>query len=134
MLCFFFQGEDGIRDVAVTGVQTCALPISHVSQRRLAEGGRGGAAQWILEGHADWVKVQVLDLLGVRPYRESRDEIVRSVIGSKMPAKFFPDLEVLATNAGWTTARNQFGAPATYGQAFLAVDWLVERYGSAELL
>src|SRR5256884_7339490 len=27
-LSFFFQAEDGIRDVAVTGVQTCALPIS----------------------------------------------------------------------------------------------------------
>src|SRR2546429_1619649 len=26
-LSFFFQAEDGIRDVAVTGVQTCALPI-----------------------------------------------------------------------------------------------------------
>src|SRR2546429_5252559 len=26
---FFFQAEDGIRDVAVTGVQTCALPIYH---------------------------------------------------------------------------------------------------------
>src|SRR4030081_1864760 len=25
---FFFQAEDGIRDPAVTGVQTCALPIS----------------------------------------------------------------------------------------------------------
>ena len=24
-----FQAEDGIRDVAVTGVQTCALPIWH---------------------------------------------------------------------------------------------------------
>src|SRR5216684_5860399 len=29
--CFFFQAEDGIRDVAVTGVQTCALPICHDS-------------------------------------------------------------------------------------------------------
>src|SRR2546429_2212602 len=27
---FFFQAEDGIRDVAVTGVQTCALPILDV--------------------------------------------------------------------------------------------------------
>src|SRR4029434_3337024 len=26
---FFFQAEDGIRDSSVTGVQTCALPISH---------------------------------------------------------------------------------------------------------
>src|SRR5690349_24987033 len=26
---FFFQAEDGIRDLYVTGVQTCALPIFH---------------------------------------------------------------------------------------------------------
>src|SRR5688572_32334655 len=26
---FFFQAEDGIRDLTVTGVQTCALPISN---------------------------------------------------------------------------------------------------------
>src|SRR3712207_6738134 len=26
-LVFFFQAEDGIRDIGVTGVQTCALPI-----------------------------------------------------------------------------------------------------------
>src|SRR2546429_1300242 len=37
---FFFQAEDGIRDVAVTGVQTCALPIS----ARLQEL-RGGEAE-----------------------------------------------------------------------------------------
>src|SRR3989454_67594 len=33
MVCerfFFFQAEDGIRDYKVTGVQTCALPISDV--------------------------------------------------------------------------------------------------------
>src|SRR5256885_5015773 len=28
LLFFFFQAEDGIRDYKVTGVQTCALPIS----------------------------------------------------------------------------------------------------------
>src|SRR2546426_9101263 len=28
VMCFFFQAEDGIRDYKVTGVQTCALPIS----------------------------------------------------------------------------------------------------------
>src|SRR5437762_7765570 len=28
MFFFFFQAEDGIRDTSVTGVQTCALPIS----------------------------------------------------------------------------------------------------------
>src|SRR5438128_5530041 len=30
---FFFQAEDGIRDATVTGVQTCALPISYLLAR-----------------------------------------------------------------------------------------------------
>src|SRR6266496_6161574 len=34
---FFFQAEDGIRDLYVTGVQTCALPIyTGISRRRRA--------------------------------------------------------------------------------------------------
>src|SRR5690606_40643975 len=33
---FFFQAEDGIRDFHVTGVQTCALPIS-TGRRRPAD-------------------------------------------------------------------------------------------------
>src|SRR5204863_6490256 len=32
---FFFQAEDGIRDLYVTGVQTCALPICHAEWERL---------------------------------------------------------------------------------------------------
>src|SRR5256885_6309059 len=31
---FFFQAEDGIRDYKVTGVQTCALPISNARSAR----------------------------------------------------------------------------------------------------
>src|SRR5256885_5246354 len=33
---FFFQAEDGIRDYKVTGVQTCALPISGAGPRHIA--------------------------------------------------------------------------------------------------
>src|SRR5260221_7852728 len=36
---FFFQAEDGIRDHCVTGVQTCALPISHLYVQKLEEQG-----------------------------------------------------------------------------------------------
>src|SRR2546426_5732158 len=32
---FFFQAEDGIRDYKVTGVQTCALPISLMTLERI---------------------------------------------------------------------------------------------------
>src|SRR5258708_24503539 len=35
--CFFFQAEDGIRDDLVTGVQTCALPISPLTVKLTAD-------------------------------------------------------------------------------------------------
>src|SRR2546430_15836708 len=38
LVFFFFQAEDGIRDLTVTGVQTCALPISALVQK-VADGG-----------------------------------------------------------------------------------------------
>src|SRR2546422_11651514 len=46
---FFFQAEDGIRDVAVTRVQTCALPIS-VHRRRVTVEADDVAA---VDGHAE---------------------------------------------------------------------------------
>src|SRR3989475_9625288 len=57
---FFFQAEDGIRDLTVTGVQTCALPILLVvgeaietgrglfrHRRRAHRAGAGGPARQI---------------------------------------------------------------------------------------
>src|SRR5690625_5312010 len=40
MFFFFFQAEDGIRDGHVTGVQTCALPISDSMQSAIDETNR----------------------------------------------------------------------------------------------
>src|SRR3712207_7608345 len=47
-LCFFFffQAEDGIRDIGVTGVQTCALPISGASRARRPRAPCGGRRTW----------------------------------------------------------------------------------------
>src|SRR5690349_23754058 len=45
LFIFFFQAEDGIRDLYVTGVQTCALPIS------LGGALSGGEAAGREEGH-----------------------------------------------------------------------------------
>ena len=41
---FFFQAEDGIRDHCVTGVQTCALPISQGCARKNDERPNGPSA------------------------------------------------------------------------------------------
>src|SRR2546425_1902469 len=44
---FFFQAEDGIRDKLVTGVQTCALPISIIAIKQVNL--RGLSPQEIIE-------------------------------------------------------------------------------------
>src|SRR5258708_17772719 len=47
--CFFFQAEDGIRDDLVTGVQTCALPISltvRIRQNLRVSGGSAVERDW----------------------------------------------------------------------------------------
>src|SRR2546430_6739052 len=50
---FFFQAEDGIRDLTVTGVQTCALPIYGFHHGDVWYRGRytGGAAATTLSLH-----------------------------------------------------------------------------------
>src|SRR5256712_1196402 len=125
----FLRGDYLARMHYVGRAGLFAHELAHVSQARLREGGRGRAAQWILEGHADWVKMRVLDLLRYRPYAESRDHVVRTVVGSPTPIALFPPLAELANNPVWVNATNQLGAPATYWQAFLAIDWLVEGSG-----
>src|SRR3989440_9603618 len=56
-LCFFFfQAEDGIRDLIVTGVQTCALPICPGSSR-CAHGARPcGASRSDRTPHRRWIQ------------------------------------------------------------------------------
>src|SRR5207248_8918984 len=51
--CFFFQAEDGIRDRTVTGVQTCALPISL-------------QAAWASSQRVTWIGLS--SRAGTRPY------------------------------------------------------------------
>src|SRR5438874_12949738 len=48
---FFFQAEDGIRDLYVTGVQTCALPISTPRSPPLTSNGPSSAASGTTSSH-----------------------------------------------------------------------------------
>src|SRR5256885_5188813 len=60
LLFFFFQAEDGIRDYKVTGVQTCALPISRHTRHRVFSDFElitFGASFFL--GHADAAKLRV---------------------------------------------------------------------------
>src|SRR6266404_8926205 len=66
---FFFQAEDGIRDKLVTGVQTCALPIS-----AWMPGGRHGQEAGRCAAQARGIRCG--DLAGARPARARVDEDV----------------------------------------------------------
>src|SRR2546430_10145436 len=52
MCIFFFQAEDGIRDLTVTGVQTCALPISRAVREGADVEDLGDRLSQIREGGA----------------------------------------------------------------------------------
>src|SRR5260221_2243349 len=63
-LFFFFQAEDGIRDHCVTGVQTCALPISGIATAPLprwgSRGSRIGVARPLrFPAHAGYLELRV---------------------------------------------------------------------------
>src|SRR5207244_7737038 len=55
---FFFQAEDGIRDDLVTGVQTCALPISTASVRAAQKPTRSATSRSLVLRQASIVYLQ----------------------------------------------------------------------------
>src|SRR5206468_9663525 len=55
---FFFQAEDGIRDLIVTGVQTCALPISCCPTCARGRGPRAQVGQHAVAVEAGHVEVE----------------------------------------------------------------------------
>src|SRR6266498_4478874 len=63
---FFFQAEDGIRDADVTGVQTCALPISTITPPVIATGLLGPKEEIALSFKIGGVIARVLVDPGVR--------------------------------------------------------------------
>src|SRR3712207_9298411 len=71
MWFFFFQAEDGIRDIGVTGVQTCALPIS-----------RNGRDEWTHCRLAGLVCVRAL--LGADGLKPPPDSVAAPFQGSHL--------------------------------------------------
>src|SRR3989440_3984635 len=68
LIFFFFQAEDGIRDLIVTGVQTCALPIFERARARMREQRLGATDGALKPG---------LAALGERPVAREMHVLVR---------------------------------------------------------
>src|SRR2546430_4485988 len=76
VIFFFFQAEDGIRDLTVTGVQTCALPIS-VRRRPLDE----DSASVRRALHADRVRAARGERVGRQPHAGGRLAVAAATAG-----------------------------------------------------
>src|SRR3712207_7255979 len=89
---FFFQAEDGIRDIGVTGVQTCALPIFAAPPRGATGGDAGGdlrSPQDPVRGLAQGLPLRPLALRAVlRAGRDPRSEERR--VGKECRSRWSP--------------------------------------------
>src|SRR2546430_1837261 len=72
---FFFQAEDGIRDLTVTGVQTCALPIRNPTSALLAASlvALAAAAGWIV-WKSELIRHPLTTGIAVLPFENLSDE------------------------------------------------------------
>src|SRR5258707_7187867 len=83
---FFFQAEDGIRDIGVTGVQTCALPISGAAYRRDELDATHSPQFHQIEGLYVDENVSVADLKGELEF------FMRELFGADSEVQFRPQL------------------------------------------
>src|SRR3712207_7233319 len=84
VLLFFFQAEDGIRDIGVTGVQTCALPILSIDGQVAVDSDivrwRIGRRVSFALRHPDYVD-HVLHEGADRYHKSIEYELLRTVLG-----------------------------------------------------
>jgi hypothetical protein len=107
-----------------------AHELTHSLQYELGGGTRGTSAQWLREGFADWVAARVLEALGVQSLETFRDRRLSLVRSSRMALA----LDRMVTFPEWVEMATRTDAAAIAAQAFLAVDFLVERRGMPAVL
>src|SRR5215213_11993986 len=84
---FFFQAEDGIRDWSVTGVQTCALPISSgVAELPMPED--GADPLWLLGEAAHVSDRRPLQLLLAARRRPAGDRLLEVGVHALVRVQF----------------------------------------------
>src|SRR2546422_586260 len=86
---FFFQAEDGIRDVAVTGVQTCALPISYVNWNAMMAAAFLHAGAVLDRPECNALALQVLERIWAEAWDEGHG--MGHVIGRAEPRGLLED-------------------------------------------
>lgn len=109
-------------------VRVLAHELTHTVQRALVNGRVINADLWLVEGSAEWVAAKVLDALNIETFAKGREGNI-DVVAKARQYQTFPRLSQLAMGTEWQTWVGSLGREATYNQAFLAVDFLIEQKG-----
>jgi hypothetical protein len=110
-----------------------AHELTHLVQKEMVDGRLILLDQWLAEGFAEWVGYKVTDILAVEAIAKSR-ETALDLIATAKSYQTFPSLQQLVLNSDWITWSRTLGRPATYSQAFIAVDYLIEQKGLAVVI
>jgi hypothetical protein len=102
-----------------------AHELTHTLQYEYAGGTRGTSEQWLREGFAEWVEVQVLSALDFTSPAQARSIALSQVNGGGTPAA----LSEMVTFPDWVALAQRGGQERIYAQAMLAVEFLLERHG-----
>src|SRR5258708_29531521 len=105
---FFFQAEDGIRDDLVTGVQTCALPISMIGHVR-APGEDDPRARFRIISSGFFASLGVPIMAG-RDFNDSdrRDGEQVVIVSQSVAQRMFPNQDAVNHHIMWTDPVMQF--------------------------
>src|SRR5215203_1767031 len=123
---FFFQAEDGIRDIGVTGVQTCALPIlgetaySSLEEipgpvdivdvfRRAEELPKIARSAADIGANVLWMQLGIVNEEAAQIARNAGLEVVMDRCVKIEHARFFGGLNLVGMNTGVVTSRRRIG-------------------------
>jgi hypothetical protein len=109
-------------------IRLLAHELTHSIEMDLVDGRPTASHQWIREGLAEWVGCKVGDRLGAESFAKGNESAL-DAIANRKHYQTFPSLSQLAVNSEWIIWSRTLGSPATYGQAFIAVDLLISEKG-----
>lgn len=112
-------------------VRVLAHELIHSLQYELAGGIRGTSEQWLREGFAEWVALNVIDELRGRPVADLRAQ--QQALFRRSDRSRAPRLAQMATFDEWVALVERRDL-AVYSQAFLTVDFLVSRHGPSAVV
>jgi len=114
-------------------IRVLAHELAHTAQYRLAGGRKSTSDQWLREGVAEWMASSIVDSLKLAPLAK-RKALALARVSKAGRDGALPALHRMVTFYDFAALRSTLGNPATYDQAFIAADFLIQCCGLPSIL